>query len=86
MLEGLLVFAGGVLLITPGVLSDLLGIALVFPPTRALILLAVKRRFQMRATTYFQGSQQTYAPPEQDHDQIIDVRVIPHDNGVKAEE
>src|SRR5690606_32283775 len=42
MIDGLLVFGGGVLLISPGVLSDLLGIALVFPPTRKLIRLGLK--------------------------------------------
>lgn len=36
--EGLLVLVGGVLLITPGILTDLFGFALIFPITRRLIL------------------------------------------------
>ncbi|RZT89163.1 UPF0716 protein FxsA [Pseudonocardia sediminis] len=34
--DGLLVALGGVLLFIPGLVTDLLGLALVFPPTRAL--------------------------------------------------
>lgn len=32
--EGVLVLAGGLLLVTPGVLTDLMGFAMIFPPTR----------------------------------------------------
>jgi UPF0716 protein FxsA len=32
--EGLLVFAGGLLLVTPGVITDLTGVLFIFPPTR----------------------------------------------------
>ena len=35
--EGALVVAGGILLITPGVLTDLTGFALILPPTRRLL-------------------------------------------------
>ncbi|MBI4827668.1 MAG: FxsA family protein [Nitrospinae bacterium] len=35
MLDGLLVVAGGALLLTPGLLTDAVGFSLVFPPTRA---------------------------------------------------
>lgn len=34
LVEGALVLAGGILLITPGVLTDLAGMLLIFPPTR----------------------------------------------------
>lgn len=35
--DGLLVAAGGVLLFVPGLVTDLAGLLLVFPPTRALV-------------------------------------------------
>lgn len=37
LLEGLYVFAGGLLLITPGLITDAAGLLLLFPPTRMLI-------------------------------------------------
>ena len=36
MVQGLLILAGGLMLITPGFLTDLLGFALILPPTRRL--------------------------------------------------
>lgn len=35
--DGVLIFIGGVLMILPGFLSDLLGLACLFPPTRRLV-------------------------------------------------
>jgi UPF0716 protein FxsA len=43
VLEGALVIAGAVLLITPGVLSDALGILLLLPPTRRLLIKPIRR-------------------------------------------
>ncbi|MDQ3587583.1 MAG: FxsA family protein [Actinomycetota bacterium] len=42
--DGVLVVFGGALLITPGFLTDILGLLLLIPPTRSVI-----RRFVMRA-------------------------------------
>lgn len=36
VIDGVLIFAAGLLLITPGVISDVMGILLLLPPTRAL--------------------------------------------------
>ena len=44
--DGVLVIFGGALLITPGFLTDILGLLLLIPPTRAVV-----RRFVMRAFT-----------------------------------
>ncbi len=46
--EGLLVFLGGVLLITPGVLTDAVGLILLAPPTRRLIANRLRARMQQR--------------------------------------
>ena len=37
MLDGLILFAGGILLITPGVITDMAGLLLLFPPTRVIV-------------------------------------------------
>lgn len=43
---GLLVLIGGVLLVTPGVLTDLTGFSLLIPPTRKVIADIVRRRLE----------------------------------------
>lgn len=48
IVDGLLVFAGCILLVTPGVLTDLVGLSLLFPFTRAPIRALTKRRFAKR--------------------------------------
>ena len=51
MIQGFLVFLGGVLLITPGFITDAFGLALVFPLTRMLFVSSVKRYFQRKVKT-----------------------------------
>lgn len=46
MLDGLLVLVGGVVLLTPGILSDLFGLALLLPATRSVVRRFVQRKFQ----------------------------------------
>lgn len=36
LLDGMMILIGGIVLLTPGLLTDLLGLSLLFPPTRAL--------------------------------------------------
>jgi UPF0716 protein FxsA len=48
VLDGALVLAGGVLLIAPGFITDVIGLSLLLPPTRALLRLAVIRNFRSR--------------------------------------
>jgi UPF0716 protein FxsA len=48
VMDGTLVLFGGALLLTPGFLSDILGLALLLPPTRALVRAALVRRFASR--------------------------------------
>jgi len=49
--HGIAVIFGGALLITPGFLSDVLGLLLLLPPTRAVILRMVVRRLSKRVET-----------------------------------
>jgi UPF0716 protein FxsA len=51
LIDGLLILFAGVLLLTPGFLSDLLGIFLLLPPTRATARGVLRRRFARRVTT-----------------------------------
>ncbi|PTL77848.1 FxsA family protein [Vitiosangium sp. GDMCC 1.1324] len=62
LLSGVLVLAGGVLLVIPGVLTDVAGLVLLFPPTRRLVARMVRRRLErgmaegsVRVTTFQSG-------------------------------
>lgn len=46
LLDGLLVLVGGVMLLTPGPITDLAGIALLVPPTRRRVRAALRRRLE----------------------------------------
>lgn len=49
VVDGVLVIAGGALLLTPGFLSDVVGAVLLIPPTRALIRPIFVRRMTRKA-------------------------------------
>ncbi|MEM9187901.1 MAG: FxsA family protein [Myxococcota bacterium] len=62
VLGGLLVLAGGVLLVTPGVLTDVTGFLLLIPPTRRFIAEQIRKRMEkkladgsVRVTAYSVG-------------------------------
>jgi UPF0716 protein FxsA len=46
--SGILVLAGAALLVAPGVLTDLIGLSLIFPPTRRRIAAALRSRLERR--------------------------------------
>ena len=48
VLDGVLVIFGGALLLTPGFATDLLGLLLLIPPTRAVVRRVLVRRFAHR--------------------------------------
>jgi UPF0716 protein FxsA len=59
LLDGVLVFVAGVLLITPGILTDLVGFCLLFPTVRrylrARLLHYLKGKIQVEAATFTAG-------------------------------
>jgi UPF0716 protein FxsA len=61
LVSGVLILFGGALLLTPGFFTDVLGLVLVLPPTRALLRGSVKQRFVasgpvvVRGTGFFGG-------------------------------
>jgi len=65
LLDGVFVLMGGLLLLTPGIITDLLGLSLLLPPTRAiyraLALRLIRQRFSHmvgRGFSDFQGQWQ----------------------------
>jgi UPF0716 protein FxsA len=48
VVDGTLILFAGALMVAPGFLTDLLAIVLLLPPTRALIRIALLRRFRHR--------------------------------------
>jgi UPF0716 protein FxsA len=77
-----LVFVGGVLLIVPGVITDVAGVLLLLPPTRAVIARLLRRRWEKavragRMVVEVHGS----GPRRHDplDDEIIDVDAEPVD-------
>jgi UPF0716 protein FxsA len=56
VIDGVLVIFGGAFLITPGFLTDIVGVVLLLPPTRALVRRAVRRRIERRAAGRIAGA------------------------------
>ncbi|MCW2999438.1 MAG: FxsA family protein [Solirubrobacterales bacterium] len=82
VLDGVLVIFGGAFLLTPGFVTDLFGIALLAPPTRALIRKLVLRRFTVRLTDSVRAQQfarSRYAPDAAGHHRDFDVEGTAHD-------
>jgi UPF0716 protein FxsA len=52
VMDGVLVIFGGAFLITPGFLTDIVGIVLLIPPTRTIVRRIVVRRLGRRATIH----------------------------------
>jgi len=50
VMDGVLVIFGGAFLITPGFLTDIVGLVLLVPPTRALVRRLLVRRLGRRVT------------------------------------
>lgn len=51
LLDGLLILIGGILLLTPGLLSDVAGLVLLFPLTRRRLKEGLRKRIQTRVST-----------------------------------
>lgn len=46
LLDGFLILAGGLLLLTPGFITDTIGFLCLLPPTRILVRAWIRRRFE----------------------------------------
>jgi UPF0716 protein FxsA len=73
LIDGFLILAGGILLVTPGFISDALGILLLFPPTRAVARALVKRRFRVQIMGLPGAPRSPRSPYRDGPDDVIDV-------------
>ena len=75
LIDGLLVLVGGVLLVTPGIATDVVGFCLVIPQTRFLIREAIKHSILSKTTViHNMGYNQRPRPrPGDDDNDVIDV-------------
>ena len=77
LLDAVFILVAGVLLLTPGVLTDLLGLVLLMPWTRNLLKRWLLARLRAKIALWSGGPQRA--------DRIIDVKVIPDsEKGNKA--
>jgi UPF0716 protein FxsA len=65
-LDGALVIFGGALLLTPGFITDILGLILLIPPTRALVRAVLARRIAHRMVA--SATKRTAPRPRGDYD------------------
>lgn len=49
LVDGVLILAAGLLLITPGILTDIVGLGLLFPPTRSALKDYLRRKLEEHA-------------------------------------
>ncbi len=80
--DGLMILGGGALLLTPGFITDLVGLALLLPPTRALIRPLLARSLAVRmnrggpvTVTGTPGRQQSQTAGEEPWARVVDVEV-----------
>jgi UPF0716 protein FxsA len=81
LIDGFLVLLAGILFFLPGVLTDVIGIVLLFPPTRSLVKRGAaawfRRNVELRVGRIrgdYWPNTDGHAPME--HDKIIDARVV----------
>jgi UPF0716 protein FxsA len=80
--DGALIILGGALLITPGFLSDILGLFLLAPPTRALVRGYLARRVFGRFRVAMPGGGRRPRAPQRvrDDDDVVDGTAVDVDN------
>ncbi len=75
LMDGLMILVAAALLVTPGVLTDVVGFALLAPPVRGLLKYRMRRHWELRSHAFHPPGHPpdhaSYPPP----DRIIDVRV-----------
>lgn len=82
LLDGFLILLAGAVLITPGIITDLFGFALLIPPIRSIIKKWLKEAAKKRTVVHFQSmsgfSEEGFQTRHPDHrseenEQVIDV-------------
>ena len=79
ILDGLMIFIAGALLLTPGVLTDLLGFALLISPLRSLFKARIRQKiaqsFEAGVKSHYQWTSDQ-SPKSADRDRVIESYVI----------
>ena len=81
VVDGALVLVGGTLLLTPGFLTDAVGLLLVLPPTRALVNRTIRNRARKTFGLGTDRRRATVAAPAPDDPidvEVLEVRRNPH--------
>ncbi|MHC4878978.1 MAG: FxsA family protein [Planctomycetota bacterium] len=78
LLDGLMIFIAGLLLITPGILTDVVGFSLLVPLVRAGLRQRLRESFRVHTSVHVQGFGGTFGnqqrpPGSPDDDEVIDV-------------
>jgi UPF0716 protein FxsA len=78
LIDGLLIFLAGAFLITPGMLTDFVGFALLIPPIRVAVKRFAKAWFIRHVEVKTASFRAAYSPDSspQARDQIIDAHVV----------
>lgn len=83
LLDGMLILLAGAVLITPGVLTDAAGFALLIPPIRQFVKRGLRRRFANRVrvetSRFTSAGYEFHQDAEQQHagdERVVDARVI----------
>lgn len=80
--DGALILVAGILLLLPGVISDILGIALLIPPVRHLVMFTIRQWFtkhvQVQTTSFRPGTANKFPGDDtvRGSSTIVDARVI----------
>jgi UPF0716 protein FxsA len=72
LVDGFLILVAGLLMLTPGFVTDLLALTVLFPPTRALFRAVLRRRFDVRTIALGAGFPRPGGRPG-GPDDVIDV-------------
>ena len=84
LLHGLLILIAGALLITPGVMTDILGFLLLTPPFRSFIGGILSKKIQSKFKVQSQGFNFTQSYTRANNDDIIDV--VAEDNEINDDQ
>ncbi len=85
LMDGLMILVAGALLVTPGVLTDVAGFALLTPPVRSVLKRRARRHWELRFRAFHPPGEPPPATPHPPRDRIIDVRVKDSDEDEPVE-
>lgn len=81
LLDGVIVLASGALLITPGVITDAIGLLGLFPPTRMLIKKQLRKRVSLYSTMGAGDRFPPDTPPSNNEEKVDITRIVERRTG-----